>query len=67
MPQLKPLSYVWEMTEPVPGRILPFSVVAAGPEQNGYWPTVQYDQFDFLLRDGKSYTWDFAAHEMREG
>ena len=67
MPQLKPLSYVWEMTEPVPGRILPFSVVAAGPEQNGYWPTIQYDQFDFLLRDGKSYTWDFAAHEMREG
>lgn len=70
MKHVAPLNYVWEWdgqngTE-LPDTQVNFFVTAAGPEENGFYPTIQHDAFPFRLRAGKNYVWDFAAHEMRE-
>ena len=66
MPTLQPLSYVWKWTQLVPDYTVDFFVIAAGPWQDGFAPTMQQDIFPFRLRDGKNYVWDFAAHQMTE-
>lgn len=60
MPLLKPLDYVWEWAKAVDDVTRDFFVVAAGAEQNGFFPTVQYHVFPFRLRNGKNYIYDWS-------
>ncbi|GAJ09933.1 unnamed protein product, partial [marine sediment metagenome] len=61
------LSYIWEWTKPAPTSKCRLSIYAFGPwVDHNYAPTVQSDEFDVRLRNGKHYVWDFGRHELIE-